>query len=351
MNQPLLVKIGLIGCGYWGPNYARVLHSMPSVKVVTCSDLDSKKLEKLKHQFPAVAVTQNYLDILADAQVDTVVVSTQATTHFEIVKKCLEADRHVLVEKPLAMEEGEGEELVNLAAKKKKILMVGHTFLYNPAVRKLKECVEKGVLGKIYYLHSTRTHLGLIRKDVNAIWDLAPHDVSIFSYLLGQNPVRVSAVGGSYLNNGMEDVAFITLHYPGGVLANIHISWVDSNKVRQVAVIGSQARVVFDDLNNLEKVRVYEKGISMDRPYNTFGEFQLLLRDGDIISPKVEPREPLRDVCEEFVNGIACGGSILSDGNNGLNVVRVMAAVAESVKQNGAPIPIKYRRAKITISQ
>lgn len=336
-----MLKVGLIGCGYWGPNYARVFHFMPSVKVVACSDLDLEKLSKLSHQFPAIALTSNYLDLLADSQVDALVISTQATTHFDIVKQCLQAGRHVLVEKPLTMRVEQGQELIDLAAKKKKVLMVGHTFLYNSAVRKMKECVDRGILGKIYYLQAIRTHLGLIRKDVNAIWDLAPHDVSIFSYLLGRGPVEVCAIGGAYLKEGMEDVAFINLIYPDGVIGNIHISWVDSNKVRQVAVIGSQARLVFDDLNNLEKVRIYEKGISIDRPYDSFGEFQLLLRDGDIISPKVESYEPLRKVCEEFVEGILHQKPILADGANGLEVVRVMEAIENSIKKRGAPTAVR----------
>ncbi len=334
------LKIGLIGCGYWGPNYARVFHFMPTVRVVSCSDLDLDKLSKLRHQFPAIQTTANYQDMLRDSQVDAVVISTQATTHYDIVKQCLQAGRHVLVEKPLTMRVKEGEELVALAAQKKKVLMVGHTFLYNAAVRKMKECVDKGTLGKIYYLQATRTHLGLIRKDVNAIWDLAPHDVSIFSYLLGKAPEKVSAMGGCYLKDGLEDMAFINLMYPGGVLGNIHVSWVDSNKVRQVAVIGSQARVVFDDLNNLEKVRIYEKGISIDKPYDNFGEFQLLLRDGDIISPKVEAHEPLRKVCEDFVTGIIQQKIVLTDGINGLNVVRVMEAIEQSIKKGGEPVKV-----------
>ncbi len=340
MEQESLIKIGLIGCGYWGPNYARVFHFMPSAQVTVCSDLDAGKLARLKHQFPAVHTTDTYEQMLIDSQVDAVIVSTQATTHYPIVKKCLEAGRHVLVEKPLTMKVEEGQELVELAARKKKVLMVGHTFLYNGAVRKMKECVDKGMLGKIYYMQATRTHLGLIRKDVNAIWDLAPHDVSIFAYLLGKWPQSVCAVGGSYLKHGQEDVAFINLMFPDGVIGNIHVSWVDSNKVRQVAVIGSQARVVFDDLNNLEKVRIYEKGISIDKPYDTFGEFQLLLRDGDIVSPKIEPHEPLRKVCEEFLGGIAKGAPVLADGENGLNVVRVMQAIETSIKRGGQSVAV-----------
>lgn len=347
MNQSPQLKIGLIGCGYWGPNYARVFHFMPSVKVVSCSDLDNDKLARIKHQFPAITLTNNYQDMLSDSQVDAVVISTQATTHYQIVKKCLEAGRHVLVEKPLSMKAEEAQELVDLSRKKGKVLMVGHTFLYNNAVRKMKDCIDKGRLGKIYYLQATRTHLGLVRKDVNAIWDLAPHDVSIFSYLLGKMPVEVSAVGGVYLKEGLEDMAFINLIYPDGVIGNIHVSWVDSNKVRQVAVIGSQARVIFDDLNNLEKVRIYEKGISTDKPYDSFGEFQLLLRDGDIISPKVEPHEPLRKVADEFVNGILHNSPILTDGVNGWEVVRVMEAIEQSIKRKGVPVPVLDRKADL----
>ena len=271
---------------------------------------------------------------------NAVIITSPASTHYELTKKSLEAGKHTLVEKPLALKVEEARELVQISSSMKKVLMVGHTFLYNPAVRKMKEYINQGVLGKIYYLQAARTHLGLIRNDVSAVWDLAPHDISIFSYLLGKEPRKVSAIGMCHLNSHLEDVAFLNFFYDGDILGNIHISWVDSNKLRQVAVIGSKARIVFDDLNSLERLRIFEKGISIDKPYSNFGEFQLLLRDGDIISPKVEAEEPLRNVCLEFIESIQTGKKPLADGMNGLQVVRTMCAVQQSIDRDGEPVLI-----------
>jgi predicted dehydrogenase len=240
-----------------------------------------------------------------------------------------------LIEKPLSLSAKEAEELVLIAEKKKKILMIGHTFLYNPAIRKMKKYIEEGKVGAIYYMHATRTHLGLVREDVSSVWDLAPHDVSIFNYLIDSMPKYVSALGGNFLQKGKEDVAFITLKYPDGVLANIHVSWADSNKVREVQVVGSKARMVFNDLDNLEKLKIFKKGIFIDKPYNDFGEFQYVLRDGDIISPKIDLLEPLKEQCKHFIGCVTKRKRPLTDGRNGLDVVRVMQAIHASLKNNG----------------
>ena len=333
-----MIRIALIGCGHWGSNYLRILQFMEEAQIVSVCDQDNAPLEKIRKQYPQIKIVKSFRSILDDAKIKAVIIATPASTHYELVKQSLKAGKHVLVEKPLALSVTEAKELVRLVQSQKRILMIGHTFLYNPAIRKMKEYMAKGTLGKIYYLQAIRTHLGLIRSDVSSVWDLAPHDVSIFSYLLDREPAKVSAVGVSHLKKNLQDVAFVNLFYDSNILGNIHISWVDSNKLRQVAVIGSKARILFDDLNPLERLRIFEKGVSLDKPYESFGEFQLLLRDGDIISPKVEPEEPLRNVCLDFIRSIQTGKTPLADGKNGLEVVRTMCAIHQSMEREGAPV-------------
>lgn len=330
-----MIRIGIIGCGYWGPNYLRNFNQLKESRAVVCCDLLKKNLDNVKRHFNPVEVTTNYTNVLKDRDIDAIVVATPAQTHYRITRDALESNKHVLVEKPLALKYTDCKKLIALAKAKKKTLMVGHTFLFNPAVKKLKQYIKKGALGRIYYLHATRTHLGLIRNDVNASWDLAPHDISIFSYLLEEMPVSVSALGGSFLRRPKQDVVFINLVYPKGIIANIHASWADSNKVREIQVIGSRARIVFDDLNNLEKVKLYKKGISVDKSYVNFGEFQLLLRDGDILSPKVDPQEPLRLQCQHFISCLRSKKRPFTDGSNGAQVVKIMNAIDKSLKLCG----------------
>ncbi len=333
--------MGVIGCGHWGQNYVRVLHELSVSEVVAVCDKNKDNIRLHPKYYPPLNVCTSVDELLDDESIDAIVISTPALTHYKIAKESLLRGKHILVEKPLALNVEEGKELIRLAREKKVVLMVGHTFLYNTAIKKMKELIRKDDFGEIYYLHSTRTHLGLIRNDVNAIWDLAPHDISIFSYLLDCQPIRVSAVGGQFLGNGREDVAFVTLMYPNGIIANIHVSWVDSNKVREVVVVGSKKRIVMDDLNNLERIRIYEKGVSVERGPGGFGEFQLLLRDGDIISPKVEFQEPLKLQIQHFIECIKTNSVPITDGQCGLNVVRVMAAINKSVKQNGIPEEVR----------
>lgn len=335
-----MIRAALVGCGHWGSNYLRILQFMEEAQIVSVCDREEAPLEKVRKQYPRLHITREFSFLLEDSKIDAVIIATPASTHYELVKQSLESGKHVLVEKPLALSVAEAQALVRLAQDQKRILMVGHTFLYNPAVRKMKEYIAKGTLGKIYYLQAIRTHLGLIRSDVSSVWDLAPHDVSIFSYLLEREPAKVSAVGVSHLKKNLQDVAFVNLFYDSNIIGNIHLSWVDSNKLRQVSVIGSKARILFDDLNPLERLRIFEKGVSLDKPYETFGEFQLLLRDGDILSPKVEPEEPLRNVCLEFIHSIQTGQKPLTDGMNGLEVVRTMCAIHQSMEQEGAPVTV-----------
>lgn len=329
-----MIKIGVIGCGHWGINYIRDFNKLRISVVTKCCDIKKENLDLIKELYQNINLTTDYKDILKDTSIDAVVVATPASTHYKIVKDCLEYGKNVIAEKPLTLIPKESQELIDLSVKKNKVLMVGHTFLYNPGIIKLKEYIKNGELGRIYYMNATRTHLGLIREDVNAVWDLAPHDVSIFNFLTDKLPVSVNATGGCYLKEGREDAAFINLTYPNGIIANIYVSWADSNKERTVKVVGSKARVVFNDIDHLEMLKVYKKGIVNERKFDDYGEFKLSIRDGDILSPKVEIVEPLKEMCKHFIDCIINKKKPLSDGVNGHEVVRVMAAIESSLKSH-----------------
>jgi len=329
--------IAVVGCGHWGANYVRLLRAMHVTPLVAC-DPDQSRLNGLLERYPGIETTIDYSAAVTRDDVDAVVIATTAAHHHEIASAVIAAGKDLLVEKPLTLRTIDGNDLVLAADDRGLILMVGHTFLYNPAIRMMREYLVRGDVGSVYYLHATRTHLGLVRSDVNAVWDLATHDISIFGYLLDARPERVSAVGARYLSQVREDVAFISLTYPGGVIANIFVSWVDSNKTRQIAVVGSRARLLFDDLNNLERLRLFEKGVSLDRPYADFGEFQLLVRDGNIVSPRVDSTEPLRLQTEHFLEAIAERKRPLTDGRAGVEVVTILEAIDESLQRAGAPV-------------
>ncbi len=331
------VRVALVGYGYWGPNYARVFNELPDAQVVTICEPSPERRQRAQARHPQAEVVADAREVLRRSDVDAVVISTPATTHFELSRAALLAGRHVLVEKPLALTVEQCEQLGELAERTRRVLMVAHTFLYNAGIRKMKECIRGPEFGSVYYLHSTRTNLGPIRQDVNAVWDLAPHDISIFNYLLDQTPQWTSAIGSAILDHSREDVAFITLGYAHGVIGNIHVSWADPNKVREVVAVGSGRRVIFDDLSDLERVRIFEKGVSVDGQIaESYGEFKLLVRDGDIISPRIPPSEPLKNQCSEFLSALGGGTQPLSDARFGLNVVRTLLAIDASMRVRGA---------------
>jgi len=336
-----MINIAIIGCGYWGVNHVRVFSELPDAKLVVVCDANEERLRTMRDRYPLISTTTDWTEVLENKWVDAVVVATPADTHFELTRQCLLHKKHVLVEKPITTNVSDAEALIKTAEEQDRLLMVGHTFLYNEGVRKLKQLVSDESFGKIYYLHATRTNMGPFRHDVNALWDLAAHDVAIFNYLLDAQPQWVSAVGSRALGNGREDVAFATLNYAPNIIANIHISWVDPNKVREVVVVGGQRRIVFDDMNNSERVRIFEKGVAPAKlEAASFGEFRLLVRDGDIISPRVEVSEPLKNLNAHFLDCVASGKDPLTDGRNGLAVVKVMTAIDQSLARKGAPVEI-----------
>ena len=333
--------VAIIGCGYWGGNYVRIFNDLADATVRVVCDADPARLEEVRRNFPGVATTASVDDALAMPGVDAVVVVTTATSHYDVTMRALRAGKHVLVEKPLTTDSMTAQRLVDASEDADLLLLVGHTFLYNPGIRLVKDYVDRS---SVYYLYAQRTSLGPIRHDVNAVWDLAPHDVSIFNHLLGTEPEWASATGGCILGSEREDVAFITLGYPGGVLGNIHVSWADPNKVRQVVVVTGERRIVFDDLDPLERVRIFDKGIGLapTQPDDTggFGEHQLLLRDGDIISPLVRPSEPLKNQCGHFLHCIRRGDIPMTSGSHGLAVVRTMEAITASLTNGGRPVEV-----------
>lgn len=335
------IGIGVVGIGYWGMNYVRIFSELPESRVVVVCDRREERLLEASQRFPEVAVSSSVEEVLHLNEVDAVVVSTEASSHAGILAECLSADRHVLVEKPMTTTVEDALRIIELAEIHRAKLMVGHTFLYNAGIRQVKRYLADGEVGRVYYLYSRRTNLGPIRRDVNAVWDLGTHDVSIFNYLLDGTPEWVSAVGARPLGDGREAVGFVSLGYPGGVVAQAHVSWADPHKVREVVVVGSDRRIVFNDLDAEGPVRVFEKGVkAMEPSVSGYGEHQLLMRDGDIIIPKLEVSEPLKNQCKHFLRCVTNGETPLTDGHNGLDVVRVMEAVDRSIAQRGAPVQV-----------
>jgi predicted dehydrogenase len=334
------VGVAIVGCGYWGMNYVRIFSELPDSRVVAVCDQRPDRLQEVARRFPGVYVTSQVDDAAAQPGVDAVIVCTEATTHYNITRRVLSAGKHILVEKPLTTSVVEAEELIGLAESKSVILMVGHTFVFNSGIQKVKEYMRRGD-GRVYYIHARRTNLGPIRRDVNALWDLAPHDIAIFNYLLDSTPEWVSAVGGKVLRNCREDVGFISLGYPGNILGHIHVSWADPDKAREVVVVKGDSRIVFNDLNGVEQVRVFEKGVSTveSEPLN-YGEARFQIRDGDIISPRIEPSEPLKNECRHFLECVRLGQHPISGGIEGRDVVRVLEAVNRSIQRKGLQIEI-----------
>jgi len=338
-----VIRIGIIGCGHWGPNHIRVFNQQSDTQVKTCADLDEKRLGAIHANYPAVTITRDYRDILKDPDIDTVCISTPTSTHFSLSREALEAGKNVFCEKPLAMKAEECQQLEVLAAERKKILMVGHVFVFNKGIVKTKEYLQSGELGKIHYAHSERTNLGPFRYDVNALWDLAPHDISIFNYLFDSCPVNVSARGQRCLGNPMEDLAFASLQYPGDIFVNVHVSWLDPRKVRQITLVGEKKMLLWDDLDNVGPVRLYDKYVEKTaRFYETYGEFQLLSREGSITIPHVTFEEPLKSQASYFLDCVRHGKNPdRADAKRGADVVRTLCAIQQSMGQGGASVDIK----------
>ena len=343
--MPFVLRVGLIGLGYWGPNYARVLHEIREAELVVACDVSDDGLALIRERYPSVRLTREAADVVDAGDVDAVIVSTPTSTHYALSLTALESGKHVLCEKPLAESTSECDELIAAAARSQRVLFVGHTFIFNPAVRQMRELVDGGTVGRVLYAHAARTGLGPIRQDVNALWDLAPHDLSILFYVLAREPVSVSATGQAFLREGVEDVAFLHLRFDDGAIAAVHLSWLDPYKVRRVTVVGDGRMVVFDDVAADEKLKVFDRGASYEAVSEEargveFGEFKALIRDGDIHVPKVAAREPLKDQVLDFVHCCLSGRRPETDGAAGRRVVSLLEAATESLRLGGVPVEL-----------
>jgi predicted dehydrogenase len=335
-----VLNLACVGLGYWGPNVLRAFAGLEGCRLVAACDQDPARRERVRQTHPEVALTGDYADLLRDPRIEAIAITTPAASHHRLAKAALESGRHVFVEKPLALAGAEAEELARLAEQRGLILMVGHLLQFHPAVQQLKRYLDGGRLGSVFYLYSTRVNLGQVRQDESALWSLAPHDVSVFLYLLGRPPVAVRAVGGSYLQAGVEDVVFLTCEFAGGVLAHSHLSWLDPHKLRKFTVVGTKMMAVFDDMEPVEKIRLYDKGVDAPADFQSYGEF-LTLRSGDVFIPKVSMEEPLLVECRHFLECVRDKRRPLTDGRAGLAVVRVLEAATASLQARGAPVPVE----------
>jgi predicted dehydrogenase len=335
------VRIGVIGLGQWGPNHVRNLRMVEGCEVARICDSSASRVALARRQFPGIEATRDTRSVTDAPDIDAVVVATPVVSHFPLVRRALAAGKDVLCEKPLALNSAEARALCAVARKRRRILMVGHVFLYNPCTLHLKRAIDRGTLGRIYYMDAVRTNLGPVRGDVGVVFDLASHDISIFNFLLGSRPESVSAVGGAFLQRGIEDIGFLTLTYPRGVICHVHTSWLNPRKVRQLTVVGSAKMAVWDDMNILEPVRYYDKGVLQDN-YSSFGEFHMILRDGAITTPKLRLYEPLLRQDQEFVDCLRSRRQPAASGAFGSGVVRVLEAARASLGRGGRMTPIAY---------
>lgn len=309
-----------------------------------CADLDEKRLASIKALYPEIQVTRDYKQILGHKDIDAVVICVPTNMHFRFAQEALEHGKHVLCEKPLALDPEECLQLMDLAQRQKKVLLVGHIFVFNAGIVQLKEYIQSGEIGKIHYAHSERTNLGPFRYDVNALWDLAPHDISIFNYLFNDRPIGVSARGQKCLGNTLDDLCFATIDYPGNILVNVHVSWLDPKKVRQITIVGDKKMLAWDDLDNVGPIKLYDKHVEKTSVYyETYGEFQLLSREGNITIPNVGFNEPLKAQGKFFIDCIE-GRSRpdVANAQKGYEVVKTLCAISESVEKNGAHVKIAW---------
>ena len=342
-----MLNVAVVGVGGWGKNLARNYFQIPDCSLKYICDLSRPRLEALRRQLPGTDITTHFDDLLADPELHACVIATTAPTHYALALAALRAGKDVFIEKPFVLEVPQAEELVRIAEQEGRVLMVGHLLEYHPVVGRLKTMIDAHELGDVYYMYNQRVNLGLVREDENALWSFAPHDVSALLYLLGKEPTDVAARGQSYLRRGVEDVVFITLNFDDRILAHIHVSWLDPHKIRKMTIVGSKKMVVFDDMENTEKLKIYDKSAEHNADYNTFAEY-VTLRFGDITIPHLRIDEPLQLECRHFLECIRERRQPRSDGRDGVRVVKVLAAAQLSLEKNGMPIPVEpseYRKA------
>ena len=334
------INVGVVGCGYWGPNLVRNFKSLPDCRVKLMCDVDGERLTHLQSLYPEVQGHPDYSHMLNGAGIDAVVIATSVNLHFKMAKASLLAGKHTFIEKPMASSSEECEELIELAARKGLTLMVGHTFLYSSPIKKIKEIISWGDIGDIQYISARRLNLGLFQKDINVAWDLAPHDISIVLHIIGELPVSVNCSGNAHIHPGVEDVTSMCMTFRGDRFANIQSSWLDPRKVREMTIVGSKRMIVYDDVEPLEKIKIYDARVEMPPHYDTFAEFQYSYHYGDRYIPHIQQEEPLKIECQHFLDCIKHGRAPLTNGEQGLDVVRILEAASASLKVNGASVPV-----------
>ena len=335
------IKVGVIGCGYWGPNLIRNFNENYQTDLRYACDLDDQRLERIKVRYPAVTVTKNYKDLLREKDLHVVAIATPVYTHYRFAKEALEAGKHLLIEKPMTSNSKEAGTLVNLAEKKNLMIFVDHTFIYTGAVKKMKEVISSKNLGAIYYFDSVRVNLGLFQPDINVVWDLAPHDISIMDYLIPGKPKSVVAIGGSHTGNNIEDIAYVTVVYSTELMAHFHINWMSPVKIRRIIIGGSKKMIVFDDLDPSEKIKIYDKGILLAKTdKKVFYQNIIQYRIGDMYAPKIDQTEALKVLIDHIVDCIIKKKKPVTDGESGLRVVRILEAADKSIKKGGAKITL-----------
>lgn len=334
-----MIKVGVAGCGYWGPNLVRNFRVVNGCKMEMVCDADESRLKHMKSLFPDLQTSANFEAAVNDPNLDAIAIATPVRFHYSMAKASLSAGKHTFIEKPMASSSAECDELVELAHKNGLILMVGHTFLYSPAIRKIKEIVDHGDAGEIQYISSRRLNLGLFQKDINVAWDLAPHDLSIILYLMGENPETVSCSGSAHVNKGIEDVTVMYLGFTRGRCAIVHNSWLDPHKVREMTIVGTHRMIAYDDTAPLEKIKIYDTRVEVPPHYDTFSEFQYAYHYGDVYSPYIKQEEPLKVECQHFIDCIQNGKEPLSSGRYGRDLVRILEASSQSLKLGGVAVP------------
>jgi predicted dehydrogenase len=342
MPKPL--NVGVVGCGYWGPNLIRNFRSLPDSCIKVMCDVSESRLKHLKALYPEVEAETSYEKMLARSDVDAVAVATSVKLHFPMAKASLLAGKHTLIEKPMAASTAECEELIEIARDKGLVLMVGHTFLYSAPVRKIKEIVDSHDIGEIRYISARRLNLGLFQKDINVAWDLAPHDISIILYIMEELPHSINCRGGAHITKGIEDVTSMSLHFSKERSAIIHSSWHDPRKVREMTIVGSKRMIVYNDILTQEKVKIFDARVERPPHYDTFAEFQYAYHYGDIHSPYVKQDEPLKTECQHFVDCVLHGTAPITGGEAGMEVVQILEASSESLRLSGAPVSLTAAR-------
>jgi len=333
------ISVGVVGCGYWGPNLIRNLNALSECSLEAVCDKSEERLAHMKRLYPAVRTETDFSKLLGD-DIDAIVVATPVSLHHSLAKKSLLAGKHTFIEKPMAATVEECADLVAIAEEKKLTLMVGHTFLYSAPVRKIKEIVQAGDIGQIRYISSRRLNLGLFQKDINVVWDLAPHDLSIITYIIGSDPCAVNCQGNANVTPGVEDVANMTLYFPDNQFAMVHSSWLDPRKVRDMTIVGTKRMIFYDDLEPLHKISIYDVRVETPPHYDTFAEFQYSYHYGDLHSPYIKQTEPLQVECRHFLECISTGKTSMTSGRNGMELVKILEGANKSIKNNGARVEL-----------